>query len=162
MAAPSQTRPQLQRRLLLARALQLGGLGLLAGCGLPFGPAASAPRTPGQGEPKSGGTLRIGKPEDILLTGFPHLLTPANFQICNLVYDTLVVYDQQLRPQPRLATSWGWSSDYRQLTFQLRQGVTFHTGRPFTSEDAKFNLERLRDPSIGSQLRNYAELMQVD
>ena len=86
---------------------------------------------------------------------------PANFQISNLIYDTLIVYDQQLEPQPRLATSWAWSQDFRQLRLQLRPGVRFHTGRPFTSADAKFNIERLRDPSVGSQFRGYADSMQV-
>ena len=70
-------------------------------------------------------------------------------------------YDREFNLRPRLATDWTWTSDFRQLTLQLRQGVRFHTGRAFTSDDAKFNLERLRDPSVGSQLRNYAELMHV-
>ena len=112
-------------------------------------------------DPRRGGTLKIARPEDISLNGFPHFLTPANLPLSNLIYDTLVVYDRQLNLQPRLATDWTWSADFRQLTFQLRQGVRFHTGRAFTSDDAKFNIERLRDPSVGSQLRNYAELMHV-
>src|SRR5262249_49488546 len=88
-------------------------------------------------------------------------LAPSNFQISNLIYDTLIVYDDQLVPQPRLATSWAWSPDFRQLSLQLRPGVKFHTGRPFTSDDAKFNLERLRDRSVGSQFRAYAEAMDI-
>jgi peptide/nickel transport system substrate-binding protein len=159
---------QIPRRAFLARAGSLGALGLLSACGtlspLSVGtqtapaPAHTLVSTP---EPRRGGTLRIAKPEDILLGAFPYLLAPANFQLSNLVYDTLVVYDRQLNPQPRLATSWTWSADFRQLTLQLRQGVRFHTGRPFTSDDAKFNLERLRDPSAGSQLRGYAESMHI-
>ena len=43
----------------------------------------------------------------------PYLLTWANFQFSNLIYDTLVVYDRQLNPQPRLATNWTWSADFR-------------------------------------------------
>src|SRR5262249_19200208 len=79
-----------------------------------------------------------------------------------LVYDSLVWYDTQLKPQPRLATSWEWSADFLQLTLKLRPDVKFHTGRPFTSQDAKFNLERLRDPSTGSQWLNYARPMQLE
>jgi peptide/nickel transport system substrate-binding protein len=86
---------------------------------------------------------------------------PNNFPLYNLVYDTLLVYDQQLNPRPRLALSWAWSSDYRQLDVQLRPGVTFHSGRPFTSDDVKFNLEQLRDPAAASQWLPYARLMQV-
>lgn len=40
--------------------------------------------------------------------------------------------------------------------------MKFHTGRPFTSEDARFNLERLRNPTVGSQWLNYARLMNVE
>ena len=109
--------------------------------------AASDSRLPRQARHlNSGGTLRVGRLEDISLVGIPHLLAPANFQISNLIYDTLIEYDDQLVPRPRLATSWEWSADYLQLSLQLRPGVKFHTGRPFTSDDAKFNLERLRRP----------------
>jgi peptide/nickel transport system substrate-binding protein len=103
----------------------------------------------------------MGRLEDILVAAVPHLLAPANFQIDNLIYDTLIEYDDQLVPRPRLATSWEWSPDSQRLSLKLRPGVRFHTGRPFTSEDAKFNLERLRDPSVGSQFRGYANLMHV-
>jgi len=120
----------------------------------PSGSAATA-------EPKPGGVLRVGKPEDLLANGIPHVLPPANFQINNLVFDTLVYYDDQLNPRPRLATSWEWSSDFRQLSFSLRRDVTFHSGRPLTSDAVRLNLERLRDPSIGSGLAGYARLMHV-
>ena len=132
--------------------------------GLPGGSSETAPQpatAAARQSPKPGGTLRVGRLEDISLVGIPHLLAPSNFQVSNLVYDTLVEYDDQLVPRPRLATSWEWSPDFLQLSLQLRQGVRFHTGRPFTSADAKFNLERLRDPSVGSQFRNYANLMKV-
>src|SRR4029450_9641967 len=47
------------------------------------------------------------------------------------------------------------------LPLPLRSGVKFHTGRDFTSEDAKFNLEHLREPAVGSQWRNYANAMHI-
>jgi peptide/nickel transport system substrate-binding protein len=126
-------------------------------------PVNQAPPTPSvaPSEPNKGGTLRVGMPADILASGVPYLLAPGNHPLYNLVYDTLLVYDQQLNPQPRLATDWTWSPDYLQLTLHLRPGVTFHTGRPFTSDDVRFNLERLRDPAVASQWLNYAKLMQI-
>jgi peptide/nickel transport system substrate-binding protein len=155
----------------LTRAAAVGTASLaLGGCGVPIALAtrsatstlspasSSAART---GTPTPGGTLRIGRLEDISLVGIPHLLAPANFQISNLIYDTLMEYDAQLVARPRLATSWEWSADFLQLDLQLRSDVRFHTGRAFTSADAKFNLERLRDPAVGSQFRSYADLMTV-
>ncbi len=103
----------------------------------------------------------MGMSGDIVANGVPYLFLPGNYPLYNLVYDTLLVYDQQLNPQPRLATSWTWSPDFRQLTLQLRPGVTFHTGRPFTSDDVRFNVEHLRDPAVASQWLNYANLMQI-
>ncbi len=93
--------------------------------------------------------------------GAPFLLTPDNLHLFPLVYDTLVTYDAQFNAQPRLATSWDWSSDARRLTFRLRPDVTFHGGRAFTSADAKFNFEHLRDPAVGSNWRSYVNLMSI-
>jgi peptide/nickel transport system substrate-binding protein len=105
--------------------------------------------------------LHIAKLGDIVPTGAPFLLTPGNIHLFPLVYDTLVTYDTQFTPQPRLASSWAWSADSRRLSLQLRPGVKFHSGRAFTSDDAKFNLEHLRDPSVGSNWLNYANLMHI-
>ncbi len=59
------------------------------------------------------------------------------------LYNNLVLFDQHA-PQnqmdtikPELATSWKWSDDGTKLTFALREGVTFHDGKPFTSADVK-------------------------
>ncbi len=153
------------RRSLLARSLLLGSsAGWLVSCarldravpGLVATPSVEA-----IAGPRSGGTLRISKSSDIVATGAPFLLSGANTDLFPLVYDTLVAYDPQLAPRPRLATTWQWSPDWRRLTLQLRPGVKFHTGRPFTSQDAKFTLEHLRDPAVGSQWRNYASLMHL-
>ena len=53
--------------------------------------------------------------------------------------------------------SWDVSKDFKQLTFHLRKGVTFHTGRPFTSDDVKYNLLRVRQPNVGTQLTNMSK-----
>jgi peptide/nickel transport system substrate-binding protein len=45
---------------------------------------------------------------------------------------------------PGLATSWTASPDNKVFTFQLRQGVTFHDGTPFTSAAVKASFDRRR------------------
>ena len=40
---------------------------------------------------------------------------------------------------PRLATAWEGSEDGLSATFTLREGVTWHDGTPFTSEDVAFS-----------------------
>ena len=58
--------------------------------------------------------------------------------ILNLIYDTLLYSPFQEKPEPWLATSAEMSADGRTWTFRLRDGVTWHDGRPFTADDVKF------------------------
>lgn len=164
-------RQAVARRQLLRGATVGAGALWLAACGGgsnggqaggASGASPAAGGTPAAGQPKKGGTLRVSQPQDIAPATTPHVLSPTNYVLYNTVYDLLVSYDTKLSPRPELATSWEWSPDFLQLTLKLRQGVTFHTGRPFTSEDAKFNLERIREPAVGSQWRNYALMMKLE
>lgn len=41
--------------------------------------------------------------------------------------------------EPRLATAWEGSADGLSVTFKLREGVTWHDGKPFTSADVAFS-----------------------
>ena len=59
------------------------------------------------------------------------------------VFNNLVLFRQDV-PQnridtiePDLATSWSWNADMTELTFQLRRGVSWHDGKPFTAADVK-------------------------
>jgi peptide/nickel transport system substrate-binding protein len=57
------------------------------------------------------------------------------------VFNNLIMFDQHAKQNslqaivPDLATSWSWSADSTALTFQLRQGVKWHDGQPFTAKD---------------------------
>src|SRR5689334_23420357 len=59
------------------------------------------------------------------------------------VFNNLVLFRQDV-PQnridtiePDLATKWSWNAAMTELTFQLRQGVSWHDGKPFTAADVK-------------------------
>ena len=104
MALPSRrgsARRVITRRALLLRVAVLGAAGLGLTSGVVRAQPTGVPVQPG-----SGGTLRIGKPEDIIPAGAPYVLLPGNIPLYNLVYNTLVHYDRQLQPQPELATAW--------------------------------------------------------
>jgi peptide/nickel transport system substrate-binding protein len=69
------------------------------------------------------------------------------------VFNNLVIYDQHV-PQsslqsivPDLATAWVWSEDGTEVTFPLREGVTWHDGRPFTAKDVQCTFEMLTGKS---------------
>src|ERR1700730_34659 len=59
------------------------------------------------------------------------------------VFNNLVMFDQHVAQNsmstivPDLATSWAWGDDGKALTFKLREGVTWHDGKPFTAADVK-------------------------
>ena len=50
---------------------------------------------------------------------------------------------------PDLAHSWEISKDGQTYTFHLREGVQFHDGAEFTSEDVKATFDRIRKPPEG-------------
>jgi peptide/nickel transport system substrate-binding protein len=66
----------------------------------------------------------------------------TDFMNYDFLFDGLL----DLRPegkQPALAESWTISADGKAMNFKLRQGVKFHNGDPFTSEDVKFTFDRV-------------------
>lgn len=58
------------------------------------------------------------------------------------IFDRLVERDGRARPHPSLAESWRVVSD-TVWEFKLRQGVTWHDGRPFTADDVVFTFSRV-------------------
>jgi peptide/nickel transport system substrate-binding protein len=88
-------------------------------------------------------TLRWGAQRDI------NSLDPYSFgdtftlAVLNHVYEGLVRYDENLGIEPALAESWSVADDGVTWTFNLRQGVTFHDGAPFTADDVLASLKRV-------------------
>ena len=54
-----------------------------------------------------------------------------------------------------LAESWGASSDNKTWTFNLRKGLTWHDGEPFTAKDIKFTVELCFNPKNSMQPCSY-------
>ena len=71
----------------------------------------------------------------------------AAFIILNS-YDTLITQksaDDLTAYVPVLAKEWKVSPDGKEWTFTLRNDVKFASGNPFTADDVKFSLERLKN-----------------
>ena len=94
----------------------------------------------------------------------PHTQTAfASFRLLELIYEPLVNLDTDLNIVPSLAESWEFSDDGLALTFHLRQGVKFHNGADFTSEDVKATFERILDEATGASARaNYLSIASID
>ncbi len=50
---------------------------------------------------------------------------------------------------PDLARTWDISNGGTTVTFHLAEGVTFHDGEPFSAEDVKWTIERIKNPPEG-------------
>ena len=68
----------------------------------------------------------------------------ASGQVIENVYEGLYGYqgDSVTEYEPRLATSYEVSDDGLTYTFHLRDGVTFHSGNPFTCADVEYSYQR--------------------
>ena len=64
------------------------------------------------------------------------------------LFDALTLFTPDARVVPGLATRWDVSPDGITYTFHLRQGVTFHDGRPFTARDVVASWQRALDPAV--------------
>ena len=62
------------------------------------------------------------------------------------VYEGFTSITPDGRALPALAVSWTPLSSGYGFRFNLRQGVKFHSGRPFTAKDVKYTFEQLLKP----------------
>jgi len=88
-------------------------------------------------------TLRWAREGDAL-TLDPHAQNEGPTSTLNhQIMEPLVIRDMTGQMVPALATEWGVSPDNPNVwVFTLREGVTFHDGAAFDSEDVKFSLDR--------------------
>ena len=96
----------------------------------------------------SGGTLKYGYTGGGLVALNPNQISSGTQKpVAPLIYDSLVRIDAKGAIVPWLATAWTSSTDQKSWTLTLRQGVRFHSGREFTNQDVRRNLEWISDPS---------------
>ncbi|MGH7888686.1 MAG: ABC transporter substrate-binding protein [Candidatus Binatia bacterium] len=83
----------------------------------------------------------------------PRHSTDANsVRIGNLIYSSLLRFDEHLRLQAELAANWR-RLDERSYYFRLRDDVRFHNGQPLTAADVKYTYESILNPSRRSPKR---------
>jgi peptide/nickel transport system substrate-binding protein len=59
-----------------------------------------------------------------------------------MVYDTLFAMDANLQPKPQMVDTWETSADKKTWTFKLRDGLSWHDGKPVTAADCAASLIR--------------------
>jgi peptide/nickel transport system substrate-binding protein len=96
-------------------------------------------------------TLRFGSAASDDHTYDPRItMTGTEEQIIVHVFDRLLAVDADNSVQPYLAKTWVVAEDFRSVTLQLRDDVTFHDGTPFDAAAVKFTFDTIVDPATGS------------
>ncbi|MBK1869711.1 ABC transporter substrate-binding protein [Aestuariivirga sp. YIM B02566] len=99
-----------------------------------------------------GGDLVVGISSDIK-TLDPQMspLDVFRHTIRSTVFEALVfINPETLSADPMLADSWQKSDDGLTWTFNLKSGVTWHNGSPFTAADVVYSITRVQDAKVGS------------
>lgn len=97
-------------------------------------------------------TVRIANQGDALSMD-PHSLNESlQLSVTGNVYEALVARNKDLSLAPALATSWKQPSP-TVWRFELRKGVQFHDGTPFTADDVLFTFARTQVD--GSDMKSY-------
>jgi len=106
--------------------------------------------------------------ELIFLTGaFPVTLDPVmmndhpSAQIRLMIFETLVSLNPRtMELEPGLAVSWDFE-DAQTLNMELRQGVYFSNGDPFTADDVSFTIERAIESTHTRSMFEMIEYVEI-
>ncbi|SFU91434.1 peptide/nickel transport system substrate-binding protein [Pseudoduganella namucuonensis] len=109
-------------------------------------------------QPRRGGTLTIATQS----SSNADTLDPAkgalstDYLRAHMFYSGLTSLDAHLAPQNMLAEDIA-TDDAIAWTIRLRKGVQFHDGKPLTSADVVYSLNRHNDPAVASKVRSVAQ-----
>ena len=113
--------------------------------------------------PATSANLKWAAQNDIL-TLDPHSQNHATTNsILQHTYEGLTRYTRDYKVEPCLATSWKQMSETH-WRFNLRKGVKFHDGAPFTADDVVFSFGRIKQPQGTMQIyvTGIKEVKKVD
>jgi len=159
---PLDTARQLSRRSFLRAALL--GTAVVA---VPGSLAACSPQTTDQQPAPSGSTgapvttkpFRVGWKSDIDTLNPLTTVTTEAVEVQSLIYDSLLAYGLDLKPEPSLALSSTASGST--ITYALRDGVTWHDGTPFTADDVAYTFELIGKNTLGVNAQYLSELVSA-
>jgi len=102
-------------------------------------------------------TLTLSWPVDIGEVN-PHLYTPNEMFAQAMLYDPLVVYNNDGTLSPGLAESWDIASDGKTYTLHLREGVQYSDGSLLTADNVKRNFDTVIE---NSEAHSWLEVVTV-
>ncbi len=106
-------------------------------------------------------TVRVIANQGDALSMDPHSLNESlQLTVVGNVYEPLVTRDRDYKLAPALATDWKQTAP-TVWRFNLRKGVQFHDGTPFTADDVIFSYERAKGD--GSDVKTYVgQIKQIN
>jgi len=113
-----------------------------------------------ESQPVRGGVVRVGVPgsaasfDPTVETIFEALWVMEH------VYSNLIRVTPQMALEPELALAWESNETGDQWTVTLRDGVKFHDGSYFTSEDVVATFEHFLNPESSSQYRSNITMVE--
>jgi peptide/nickel transport system substrate-binding protein len=113
--------------------------------------------------PATSANLKWAAQNDIL-TLDPHSQNHATTNsILQHTYEGLTRYTKDYKVEPCLATGWKQMSETH-WRFNLRKGVKFHDGSPFTADDVVFSFGRIKQPQGTMQIyvTGITEVKKID
>src|SRR5271155_1504681 len=79
------------------------------------------------------------------------------------ILEGLTKINEDFSITPLLADKWSFSPDLKTLTFDLKKGVKFQDGEPFSSKDVKFSFERYAaKDSTNKEKAFFASIESID
>jgi peptide/nickel transport system substrate-binding protein len=150
---------RLSRRRLLQIGAVVGAGSLVTACGHSSSDdkatSSATSASAGAGKPVRGGTLRVG------ITGATtsDVMNPLNvvssmeLACARQLFNSLVAFGPDAKPRPALAQEVTPNKSGTRWTIRLRNGVTFHDGRPLTADDVIYTFKRIvgkKSPQAGA------------
>jgi oligopeptide transport system substrate-binding protein len=95
------------------------------------------------------------------LQGEPDNLDPSRSSfateaaVIRQVFQTLLVFDKDLKPVPGAATGYDVSLDGKTYTFHLKPDAKWSDGQPVTAKDFVYSFKRILDPQIAAEYATF-------
>jgi peptide/nickel transport system substrate-binding protein len=133
---------------------------------------ATTPIAPARAETPADMLVMGGRIDDIITLDPAEVFEFSAAEIANNVYDRVMTYapGNFAELAGGVVESWEISDDGKTITFQMRDGMTFHSGNPVRAEDAVYSLRRVvqlnKTPAfiftqLGWTPENVAELIRT-
>lgn len=132
-------------------------------------PAASSPSASPGASPTAASAAKPGGVWRMALTGnptaYPITIPGAlnDILVIKTMFNGMVRYELKgnaLNIVPDLAESWKANADLTEYTFTVRQGVTWHDGKPLTPADVKFTFDTYIDPKANSARKSALSMLK--